>query len=96
MLEMFSRWINVAGANWRLRRYRGGFIADAGDGLAENKYVENPGVTLFRNADQTVTIWDSLINKLVAYLLLTHAISQTPPPWRYQQVPVPGLVSGVD
>lgn len=62
--------------------------------------MTNQGVTLFRNTDQTVTIWDSLINKLIAYLLLifllTHATSQMPQPSHYRQVPVPGLVNGVD
>jgi|GEM_PF-4376380 len=29
--------------------------------------MENPGVTIFRNTDQTVTIWDSLINKFITY-----------------------------
>lgn len=68
----------------------------AGGGLADREDVNNPGVTLFRNIGQTVTIWDSLITRLIAYFLLSHAISQTPQPWHYQQVLVPELVSGVD
>jgi hypothetical protein len=61
MPGIFSWWKNIADTDWRWIRCRGGFTADAGDGFAENKYLENPGVTLFLNTDQTVTIWDSLI-----------------------------------
>lgn len=96
MPGMFSWRKNTAGADWRWKECGGEFTADAEEGFAEKRSVESPGVTLFRNTDQTVTIWDSLINKLIAYLLLTHATSQTPQPLHYQQVLVPELVSGVD